>query len=134
MINAGIDDGDLVLIRKQETAREGQIVAFLYDSAATTLKRYEPSGESITLRPENEEMSPIVIHGDDRANLRIQGVATMVIKSLESGGASIERAKTKRRSPLYAKAEMPLRQSSFRRRTRRGAPQRKCADAPARSR
>ncbi len=83
MINAGIDDGDLVLIRKQETAREGQIVAFLYDSAATTLKRYEPSDESITLRPENDEMAPIVIHGDDRANLRIQGVATMVIKSLE---------------------------------------------------
>jgi repressor LexA len=83
MINAGIDDGDLVLIRKQETAREGQIVAFLYDSVATTLKRYEPSDESITLRPENDEMAPIVIHGDDRANLRIQGVATMVIKSLE---------------------------------------------------
>ena len=83
MINAGIDDGDLVLIRKQETAREGQIVAFLYDSAATTLKRYEPFDESITLRPENDEMAPIVIRGDDRANLRIQGVATMVIKSLE---------------------------------------------------
>ena len=82
MINAGIDDGDLVLIRKQETAREGQIVAFLYDSTATTLKRYEESGENIYLRPENDEMAPIVIHGDDRANLRIQGVATMVIKAL----------------------------------------------------
>lgn len=82
MINAGIDDGDLVLIRKQETAREGQIVAFLYDSTATTLKRYEESGENIYLRPENDEMAPIVIHGDDRANLRIQGVATMVIKQL----------------------------------------------------
>lgn len=83
MINACIDDGDLVLIRRQETAREGQIVAFLYDSAATTLKRYEPSDESITLRPENDEMDPIVIRGDDCANLRIQGVATMVIKNLE---------------------------------------------------
>ena len=82
MINAGIDDGDLVLIRKQETAREGQIVAFLYDSTATTLKRYEASGENVYLRPENDEMEPIVIHGDDRANLRIQGVATMVIKQL----------------------------------------------------
>ena len=83
MINAGIDDGDLVLIRKQETAREGQIVAFLYDSTATTLKRYEASGENVYLRPENDEMEPIVIHGDDRQKLRIQGVATMVIKSLE---------------------------------------------------
>ena len=83
MINAGIDDGDLVLIRKQETAREGQIVAFLYDSTATTLKRYEASGENVYLRPENDEMEPIVIHGDDRQKLCIQGVATMVIKSLE---------------------------------------------------
>ena len=83
MINAGIDDGDLVLIRKQETAREGQIVAFLYDSTATTLKRYEASGENVYLRPENDEMEPIVIHGDDRQKLRILGVATMVIKSLE---------------------------------------------------
>ena len=83
MINAGIDDGDLVLIRKQETAREGQIVAFLYDSTATTLKCYEASGENVYLRPENDEMESIVIHGDDRQKLRIQGVATMVIKSLE---------------------------------------------------
>ena len=35
MISTGIDDGDLVLIRKQETAREAQILAFLYQSNCT---------------------------------------------------------------------------------------------------
>ena len=82
MINAGIDNGDLVLIRKQETAKQGNIVAFLYDNQQTTLKRYKQSEDAIYLCPENDSMQPIVIRGEDRAKLRIQGVATMVMKDL----------------------------------------------------
>ena len=83
MINAGIDDGDLVLIRKQATAKHGDIIACLYDSALTTLKRYQPEGDTVYLVPENDTMQPIEIMGKDREKLLIQGVATMVIKSLE---------------------------------------------------
>ena len=83
MINAGIDDGDLVLIRKQATAKRGDIVACLYDSALTTLKRYDPRDDAVYLVPENDTMQPIEIKGKDREKLLIQGVATMVIKSLE---------------------------------------------------
>ncbi len=83
MINAGIDEGDLVLIRKQNTAKAGDIVACLYDSSQTTLKRYEPKQHEIWLVPENDEMQPIVIKGRDRERFRIQGVATMVMKDLE---------------------------------------------------
>ena len=83
MINAGIDDGDLVLIRKQATAKHGDIIACLYDSALTTLKRYDPQDDAIYLVPENDTMQPIEIKGKDREKLLIQGVATMVIKSLE---------------------------------------------------
>ena len=82
MIKAGIDDGDLVLIRKQETAKQGNIVAFLYDNQQTTLKRYKQSEDAIYLCPENDSMQPIAIKGEDRAKLRIQGVAIGIYKKL----------------------------------------------------
>ena len=82
MIKAGIDDGDLVLIRKQENAKEGNIVAFLYDNELTTLKRYKQTDDAIYLCPENDSMQPIIIRGEDRAKLRIQGVATGIIKKI----------------------------------------------------
>ena len=82
MINAGIDDGDLVLIRRCERVREGRIAAFLYDNSETTLKRFKQDKNSIYLIPENDEMEPIVISGNDRARLVIQGEAIMVMKDL----------------------------------------------------
>ena len=82
MINAGIDDGDLVLIRKQHTAKPGDIIAFLYDNSLTTLKRYDPEDGVTYLVPENDAMQPIEIRGTKREKLMIQGVATMVIKEL----------------------------------------------------
>ncbi len=59
MINAGIDDGDLVLIKRCESVRQGRIAAFLYDGAETTLKRYKQDANAIYLIPENDEMEPI---------------------------------------------------------------------------
>ena len=82
MINAGIDDGDLVLIKRCERVREGRIAAFLYDNSETTLKRFKQDKNSIYLIPENDEMEPIVISGNDRAKLIIQGEAVMVMKDL----------------------------------------------------
>ena len=83
MIDAGIDSGDLVLIRKQQTAREGQIVAFLYQNDSTTLKRYHRVSErEVHLIPENNSMKPIVLKGEQLNTLNIQGVATMLIKEL----------------------------------------------------
>ena len=82
MINAGIDDGDLVLIKRCERVRQGRIAAFLYDGSETTLKRYKEKDNAIYLVPENDEMEPIVIRGRDRARLTIQGEAIMVLKDL----------------------------------------------------
>ena len=82
MINVGIDDGDLVLIKRCETVREGRIAAFLFDNSETTLKRFKQDGKSIYLIPENDEMEPIVISGSDRQRLVIQGEAIMVMKDL----------------------------------------------------
>ena len=82
MINAGIDDGDLVLIKRCERVREGRIAAFLYDNSQTTLKRFKQDKNAIYLIPENDEMEPIVISGNNRSRLIIQGEAVMVMKDL----------------------------------------------------
>ncbi|MBO5286805.1 MAG: repressor LexA [Clostridia bacterium] len=78
MIEAGIDDGDLVVVRKQNVAKKGDIVVALADGK-NTLKRYfpEPENKRIRLHPENEEMEDIFV-----TECFIQGVATKVIKSL----------------------------------------------------
>ncbi len=79
MIEAGINDGDLVLIRHQDYAEGGQIVVALIDDEAT-LKRYypEPEHRRIRLHPENHQMDDIYV--DDCI---VQGVAVKVIKDIE---------------------------------------------------
>lgn len=79
MIEAGICSGDLVLIRQQNYADEGQIVVALIEDDAT-LKRFypEPENHRIRLHPENCTMDDI--YADD---CMIQGVAIKVIKDLE---------------------------------------------------
>lgn len=78
MINAGIDDGDLVIIRKQPTAEIGQVVVALIDDEAT-LKRFymDPKNKTFILHPENDEMEDIIVD-----NLVIQGIAIKVIKDV----------------------------------------------------
>ena len=78
MIEAGISDGDLVLVRQQSTAEPGQIVVALIDDEAT-LKRFypEPEYHRIRLHPENETMDDIYVE-----NCLVQGVAVKVLKDL----------------------------------------------------
>ena len=60
MINAGIFDGDMVVVRKQETASPGEIVVAVIDDEAT-VKTYYPAGENgIRLQPENPHLRPII--------------------------------------------------------------------------
>jgi len=60
MINAGIFDQDMVVVRKQPTARPGEIVVALIDDEAT-VKTYYPAGENgIRLQPENPHLRPII--------------------------------------------------------------------------
>ena len=83
MINAHIDDGDLVMIRRQTMADPGQIVIALIDNEETTLKRYYPKGKGlIELRPENDELEPRIIDLKEH-DLKIQGVAVSVTKAIE---------------------------------------------------
>jgi repressor LexA len=77
MIEAGIDDGDLVVVKKQNTASDGDIVVALVESE-TTLKtlHFDDSGH-IVLHPENKEMEDIHPH-----ECYIQGIAKHIIKSI----------------------------------------------------
>ena len=60
MINAGILDKDYLIMRKQETAMNGEIVAALIDDEAT-VKRFFKKANSIKLMPENDFMEPIEV-------------------------------------------------------------------------
>jgi len=77
MIGAGIEDGNLVLIRQQSTAEYNQIVVALVDDEAT-LKRFRPKEDYICLHPENNRYEDIIVD-----SCLIQGVAVRVIKDLE---------------------------------------------------
>lgn len=79
MINANIEDGDIVVIREQNYADEGQIIVALIDDAAT-LKRYyiDRKKRKIRLHPENDEMEDMYFSKVD-----IQGVVKKVIKDVE---------------------------------------------------
>lgn len=78
MIDAGIDDGDLVLIRQQDTAEVGDIVVALVENE-NTLKRLEYNARKrrYYLHPENETMEDIYVE-----DLSVQGVAVKVLKDL----------------------------------------------------
>lgn len=71
MIDAHIMDGDLVLVRKQETAASGEVVAAMIDGEAT-VKRLSREGAAVVLRPEHPTMKAIVVE-PGRGDFRILG-------------------------------------------------------------
>ena len=60
MINAGILDGDIILVQKQNSARNGEIVVALVDDSAT-VKTFYKEKDYIRLQPENDSMDPIIV-------------------------------------------------------------------------
>ncbi len=80
MIDAHIVDGDLVLVRKQESAGSGDIVAALLDGEAT-VKRLGREGGAVVLRPEHPTMKPIVVEAG-RGDFRILGKVVGIVRQL----------------------------------------------------
>jgi len=64
MIEDGIFDGDLVLVRQQKTATDGDIIIALLDDSAT-VKRFFRDGENIRLEPANASFAPIIVQDCD---------------------------------------------------------------------
>ncbi|NQT15491.1 MAG: transcriptional repressor LexA [Planctomycetes bacterium] len=77
MIEDQISDGDYVVIRKQRTARKGQIVVALTDENEATLKRWYPEKNRIRLEPANSDMKPIYVK-----NARVLGVVVGVVRKV----------------------------------------------------
>lgn len=84
MINAGIRDGDLVLLRQQNTAENGQIVACLLNGEDATLKRFRAQKGMVILQPENPAYEPRIIPMSDFDNglACIVGVAVKLVRNL----------------------------------------------------
>ncbi len=77
MVDAGILNGDIAIIRQQRTANDGDIVVVMIDDDAT-LKRYYHRGSHVVLHPENERYEDIVVHSD--RELAIVGKMVGVIR------------------------------------------------------
>jgi len=70
MINAGILDGDIVIVEKRNTARNGEIVVAMTDENEVTLKTFYKENGYFRLQPENDTMDPIIL-----PNVTILGIA-----------------------------------------------------------
>ncbi|MCE5287443.1 MAG: transcriptional repressor LexA [Pelosinus sp.] len=77
MINAGIFNGDYILIRRQQTANNGDIVVALIDNEEATVKRFYKEKDCIRLQPENDSMAPIYVQ-----NVSIVGKVVGVFRRL----------------------------------------------------
>jgi repressor LexA len=80
MIGAHIADGDWVVIRRQESAHPGDIVAAMVGDEAT-VKRFDRDGERVILKPEHPTMKPIVLERGE-SDVRILGKVVGVVRGL----------------------------------------------------
>lgn len=80
MIQEGIFDGDIVVIRKQEFADNGQTVVAIIDDNEATLKKIYREKNRIKLQPANQAMLPIY-----RKDVEVRGIVVKIIRNLENG-------------------------------------------------
>lgn len=76
MIEDGIFNGDYVIVERNPSPKNGDIVVALLDNAYATLKRFYRERDHIRLQPANSSMKPFIIKGD----LNIQGVVKAVLR------------------------------------------------------
>lgn len=77
MINAGIFDGDIVIVERTNTARNGEIVVAMTDENEVTLKTFYKENGYFRLQPENDTMDPIILN-----NVTILGKAIGLYRKL----------------------------------------------------
>ncbi|MFC0271437.1 transcriptional repressor LexA [Metabacillus herbersteinensis] len=77
MIEAGILDGDMVIVRQQQTANNGDIVVAMTEDDEATVKRFFKERDFIRLQPENSTMEPIILR-----NVSILGKVVGVYRSI----------------------------------------------------
>ncbi len=86
MIDAMVNDGDIVIMKRAQQAENGEMVAvWLDDKDETTLKYFYRESRRVRLQPANPSMGPIYV--DNPASLRIMGKVIMVIRQVKSVAA-----------------------------------------------
>ena len=78
MIEDGIFDGDLVVVERRDTARDGEVVVALVGGKDATLKRFYKDGEVIRLQPANSSMDPLYVR-----DVAIQGVVVGLLRKYD---------------------------------------------------
>lgn len=79
MRDAGILDRDYVVVQRQQTARNGQIIAALVDGEEATVKTFEQTAVGVTLHPANDSYEPLVLTG----GVEILGVVVAVLRRID---------------------------------------------------
>jgi repressor LexA len=83
MIDAMVNDGDIVIMKRTNTANNGEMVAvWLEDNNETTLKYFYKENGKVRLQPANPTMNPIII--DNPEQVRIQGKVVMVVRQFKT--------------------------------------------------
>jgi len=83
MVDAMVNDGDIVIVKRAQEANNGEMVAvWLDNNDSTTLKYFYKESNRIRLQPANPRMGPIYV--DDPAHLRIMGKVVMVIRQVRT--------------------------------------------------
>lgn len=78
MIEAHIEDGDVVVVERTETARDGDTVIALVDDAEATLKIFRSQADGrVRLEPRNETLKPLVF---EASRVRVQGTVVGVLR------------------------------------------------------
>jgi repressor LexA len=77
MIEDSICHGDMVIIEKTDTARNGQVVVAILEGNETTLKRYYKEEDRIRLQPANSAMDPLYVK-----YLEISGIVVGVVRQV----------------------------------------------------
>lgn len=90
MIDEKINDGDIVLVKEQNTAKNGEKVIALIDNREATLKTFYKEKNQIRLQPANKEMSPIIVKRCQ--DFAIQGTVIDVLKNENYAGIPIYNA------------------------------------------
>ncbi|WP_303901343.1 transcriptional repressor LexA [Thiohalomonas denitrificans] len=80
MIDDNIQDGDVVIIEKRETAENGQSVVAMIGGEQVTLKKFYVERDGVRLQPANPYMGPIYLKNEE---VQILGIVTGVIRSVE---------------------------------------------------
>lgn len=90
MINEGIFDGDIVIIKKQSTAENGQTVVAIIDEEKATLKKIYREKNRFRLEPRNPNLQPLF-----RTDVEVRGVVIQVISNINNSPAEILRSNKK---------------------------------------